>query len=348
MLALLLLAALAAGADPTAPIYDLRAWKGTVTVRSLSRESAYSKGREAQEERVEFVVVTKPPSKRLPAMEFEPRSVAGSWSLIVDRSDRTGGQAVRKKGEGSGRLHARVRGIVDPRTGKYVLRVDVSPKKLVVKTTLSGFENKRFRTFRTVMSRRPFLVDFRAEGTVEEDGRLLRGERKFVDRNHRLSRDVVIRWEVRRIDPIVAGRVRDHLGRPAAGMKVIARHTTGARAARGLPRITKEAVTDGAGRFSIAAFHGWWSLRVVGHEKSGVLFAGRRVKELVELKEAESPEFDVEVKAYALRLLPTPQLLHRHFRGDVDGYVAYISARVRGGDLNRALVTVRSQGKNGG
>ena len=74
-----------------------------------------------------------------------------------------------------------------------------------------------------------------------------------------------------------------------------------------------------------------------------MLFAGREVKEPVELKQEESPESRIEVPAYTLRALPTPQLLHRHFRGDVDAYLAYIRPRARHGEMERARVRSKSR-----
>jgi len=334
----LLLVALAARADVPEPVYKLRAWKGFVRVRSLSRERADQKGREAQEEEVTFTIVTLPPNKAKPWMAFEARASAGSWRLILNRQSGSGGNAVRTRGEDSGRLHVAVDGMVDPRTNRYVLRLQTSPQRFVITATMSGIEEGRLQTFRTGITRNSFLAGFKAEGQLEQDGRLLRGKREFVDRNKRLPRDVVILWEMRRVDAVVAGRVRDQLGRPVVGARVFARHTTAARVRKGLPPIVKEAATDKAGRFSMKAFLGWWSVRVEGFESSGVLFEGGARKDPIELKFDDSPQTEIEMKAYMLRALPTPRLLHRHFRGNVDQYLNYIRPRARRGEMQRALV----------
>ena len=131
LLILLALAAPARGGpgQDSVLLLEERAWKGVIEVTAVSRAPERVKGEERQTERVEFVLVTKPPRRtvghaRLP---FQLHDVKGEWNLAVDTRDGEGENALKTSGQGAGRLHARVGGWVEPGTGKYRFGVNASP-----------------------------------------------------------------------------------------------------------------------------------------------------------------------------------------------------------------------------
>ncbi|MHC4223204.1 MAG: hypothetical protein ACYSX0_00700 [Planctomycetota bacterium] len=338
--ALLLLLALPALGEVGTRSQEKRAWRGAFEVRSLSREPNDGQGREEQREKVEFVLVSSPPHARVqvPRIPFQLRKCTGSFHLRVDVTEGKGEEAIVTRGGRDGPLYPRVVGVLNPRTGFCGLQVVVTPRQLVTKATLSGIDKGRFQTFRTVLSRTFFLQGLKVEGELTKEGRLLEGERKFVDREGKHPRDVTITWRLERIDPVVAGRVVDHLGRPVPDIEVLARATIPQRVRNRLPPIVKKARTDAHGRFAMDAFWGHWSLDVVGVEREGTVFESRKLRGGVDLRFDDAPEVELTLRAYRLRALPDSRLLKGHFRGDVGAYLDYIRPRVREGRMRHALV----------
>jgi hypothetical protein len=333
---LLLLSALPALADDV-PLKERRVWRGTVEVRAVGRKPADGEGREIQEERVEFVLVTEPPALALreAPIPFRVPSAEGSYRLNLDLRQGAGEARRVTQGEGVGRLYPRISGHVETGAGRYVLRITVTPATILAKTTLSGIDEGRFQTFRSVAQRRPFLVDFVAKGELQEGGRLLSGSRTLVDRRAGQPRDVTITWRARRMDPLVKGRVTDHLGRPVADLRVRAR----ALGRKGAPPIVLWGVTGKDGRFEIEAAWGFWNVAVPGAGRDDLLYRGATVEGGAQLRIGDVPDLEVTVQAYVRRLLPEPQLLEGHFRGDVDRYLDHVRARAGEDAMGRALVS---------
>jgi hypothetical protein len=338
--ALLVLLALPALGDAGILSREKRAWRGAFEVRSLSREPNDGKGREEQREKVEFVLISSPPIGRVqvPRVPFEVRKCTGRFHLRVDLTEGEGDKAILTRGGRDAPLYPRVAGVLNPKTGFCGLRVVVTPQRLVTQATLSGIDKGRFQTFRTVLSRTPFLRDFKVEGELTENGRLFEGERKLVDREGKHPRDVTITWRLERVDPVVAGRVVDHLGRPVPDIEVLARATNPQRVRNRLPPIIKEARTDANGRFAMDAFWSQWSLTVVGAEREGTVFESKDVEGGVHLRLEDAPEVEVTLRAYRLRALPESKLLKGHFRGHVGAYLDYIRPRVGAERMRYALV----------
>ena len=80
-------------------LHEQRVWKGVVEVASKSRERAGGEGREQQQERIEFVLLTRPPRQSVMAarLPMQMRESSGSYRLTLDLKDGEGQQAVRKK-----------------------------------------------------------------------------------------------------------------------------------------------------------------------------------------------------------------------------------------------------------
>ncbi|MHC4547906.1 MAG: hypothetical protein ACYTEZ_03945 [Planctomycetota bacterium] len=339
----LILPLLAPAAAEEVLLHEERAWRGVVEVASVSREPAQGHGRERQRERVEFVLLTRPPRRtigraRLPLQMREGR---GLYELSVDLREGRGEEALVRKGRGAGRLHPRVGGYVEPGTGRYRLRVQATPRNLVARTTLSGMSQGRFATWRSITARQPFLTSFDVEGTATRHGRLLVGTKTFVDRRAPLPRRVEVTWRIERIDPVVQGRVVNHLGEPVAGLQVLARTTNAERRRQRLPPLLREARTDEEGRFRIGVFWAHWNVEVRGAVREGVVIAGHRVADGAHVRFDDVPELEVRVDAYRLAELPHARLLERHFQGDVGRYLAYVHERVPERRLARALVPRR-------
>jgi hypothetical protein len=331
-----LLAAAAAAQEPL--LHEERSWTGVAEVVSVSHAPAPGRGRETQREKIEFRLVTEPPKvtvgrARLP---LGMREAKGAWGIEHDMTEGSGAEAVVRKGGGEGRLWPTVEGWVEPERARYRLVVHVAPQTLVAKATLSGMWQGRFTTWRTALDRRPFLAELDVEGETAEDGRVLAGERTFVDRREAYPRDVTIRWRIERVDPVLRGRVLDHLGRPAAGLRIVARTTNPDRRRRRLPPLFKEGTTDAEGRFALEAFWAPWTVEVAGAVRDGVVHEGRRVD--LDLRPDHVPPLDLEARAYRLDALPRPELLVRHFQGDVTAYFEYTRARVPERRLEAALV----------
>ncbi|MHC4933021.1 MAG: carboxypeptidase-like regulatory domain-containing protein [Planctomycetota bacterium] len=337
---LLLLLALPASGSAGILATEKRAWRGVFEVRSLSREPTDGQGREEQRERVEFLLVSTPPDARVrvPRVPFELRKGTGSFHLRVDVTEGKGKEAVLTHGQRDGPLYPRISGVLNPKTGFCGLQVVITPKELVTKATLSGIDKGRFQTFRTVLTRALFLQGLKVEGELTGDGRLFEGERKLVDREGKHPRDVTITWRMERVDPVVAGRVVDHLGRPVPDIEVLARTTNPQRVRNRMPPIVKRVQTDAHGRFAMDAFWGQWSLEVVGAERGGTVFESRTLEGGVNLRFDDAPEVEVTLRAYRLRALPDSKLLKGHFRGDVGAYLEYIRRRAADERMRRALV----------
>ena len=237
-----------------------------------------------------------------------------------------------KAGSGEGKLHLSLTGTIDPTTRRVTLKTGTKPDRLVAQTTLSGVDSKGLAAFRTVASRLSCLGGLEEHGELSEDGRAARGERSFVDRRGKYPRTITIRWSLERLDPEVKGRVLDADGAPAAGLRVLARTWGGGR------MILKEAVTGDDGRFRIPAHFAAWGVQVVGREERGILTTGLVVPDGAVLRFDSVPDLELEVKRYRLALLPRPEMLAAHFKGDVDGYFEYVSRRSSAAILARAAV----------
>lgn len=337
LILILLLAGAAAPADVL--LLEKRAWKGTVEVTSVSREPRDGQGREHQRERLEFVLLTSPPKRTVgwPRVPLKMRDGRGDFDLSIDQKVGQGEQVVLRKGRGAGRLHPLVLGYVEPSRRRYGLTIRASPHNLVAKTTLSGMGRSGFATWRSITARRSFLADLQVTGEVTDDGRVLMGKRTFVDKRAPLARAVEITWRIERVDPVVAGRVTDHRGRPVAGLQVLARTTNAMRIRKRLPPFLREGRTDADGRFSIPVFWAHWRVEVIGRETEGTVYAGHRTAAAVRFDGVE--HLDISVAAYDLRALPYGRLLRRHFQGDVGRFLKYVEERVRPELLERARRT---------
>jgi len=86
-------------------LLEERAWKGTIEVTAVSRAPERVKGEERQTERIEFVLVTKPPRRTLARarLPFELQGAKGEWRLAVDTCDGEGEAALKTSGRGAGR-----------------------------------------------------------------------------------------------------------------------------------------------------------------------------------------------------------------------------------------------------
>ncbi len=212
--------------------------------------------------------------------------------------------------------------------------------------TVSGVVEGKFVNHRTAGRRAPFLSGFGLEGDVGEEGRVIEGERTVTDKRSGVVREASITWRVERLDAAVRGRVLDHLGRPVAGMKVLARHVDPARMRKRLPPLLREGKTDSGGRFRIEAFHGGWTIQLVGEERDGLVLAGRVVEGVTEIRFDSVPDADLKIEIYRLDALPQAHLLHRHFQGDADAYLSHVRERAAREALERALDTVAPAGGN--
>jgi len=320
-------------------LLEARAWRGFVEVDARSREGGPVKGGEHQVERLEFVVLTEPLRNAVvaPQLSFRPREADARWSFTVDRTVGEGTEAEILKGENADRLHATVRGFVQPTVGRYALAVSVLPDKLVIPCTLTGFKDGLPATYRSVLERRPFLLDFSAEGECEDGGRRMRGERTLLDSSEPHERDVTIRWEITRVDPVLAGLLTGPGGMPLEGVKVLARTTNPGRVRQGIPPLLREATTDADGRFEIPASFAIWSLEVVGYVENGLIHEGFFASE-VALRLEEVPRFDRELNVYRLADLPRAGQLDGYFRGDVGRYLSWLRARVPEATMEAARV----------
>lgn len=329
-LALLLALVAVARADET------RAWRGVITVRASGRLASGSRGSDEQTERVELLLVSQRPAEdqKNPPTRLAMRNGKGGYTLRVDVE----GRHVATKGNSAGILHPTVSGLIDPTTGRYHLRVRVTPTRIVTLVTLSGMHAGGFRTWRTSIERGSFLGAFRAEGKLE--GRVMSGRRKFIDRNAKLTRDVVIEWRFERIDPELRGRVVDHLGRPVAGVAVHARTTDPARVKKKLPPHFRGGETDRHGHFTINAFWSVWGVRLIPFVRDGVLYARPDV-EAFHLRFDKAPKKELVMDAYELAALPDAHLLERHFQGNAGAYLDHVRSRATKQRLKQALLRPR-------
>jgi hypothetical protein len=161
---------------------------------------------------------------------------------------------------------------------------------------------------------------------------VIEGKRTLVDRRGGAVREAEVTWwsaSMRR------ARSRRGPSAPGRGMKVPARHVDAERiwAAAAL----REGKTDAEGRFRIEAFHGAWTVQLVGEEREGLVLAGRVVEGVTQIRFDDVPNPDLKIEIYRLDLLPQPHLLGRHFQGDADAYLAHIRERAPAEVFGRAL-----------
>jgi hypothetical protein len=319
-------------------LLEERAWKGTVEVSSVSAEPPDGQGRELQRERLEFVLLTAPPKRTVawPRVPLKMRDGRGDFDLTIDMREGEGQRVVLRKGHAAGRLHPHVTGYVEPSRKRYGLRIRAMPNDLVARTTLSGMGRSGFATWRSITARRSFLTNLVVKGEVTDEGRVLTGKRAFVDKRASLPRRVEITWRIERVDPVVQGRVTDHLGRPVAGLEVLARTTNATRIRKRLPPLLRKGRTDADGRFSIGVYWAHWGVELIGRVHEGVVFAGHRTDVAVRFDDV--PRLDIEVDAYDLRTLPYGRLLNGHFQGDVGRFLEYLKERVPAPVLEQARV----------
>jgi len=327
---ILLLGAVARSQDTDPVLHEPRVWKGVVEAAGIGADVTLTGGEETQRERIEFLLVTEPPKVTVgwPRLFFGMRAVRGTYDLDIDTREGEGDAAIVTRGSAKGALHPRVEGYVEPTTGRYKLAVEVQPAMLAAVSTYSGMWEGRFVTWRTAAQRVPLLAGLAEEGTLDEGGRIIRGSRTFVDRRGGHVREVELNWRIERLDPDVRGRVVDHLGQPCRGLEVRARYQDAERIRRRLPPLLRTATTGDDGRFRVPAFRGDWTVEIVGQVQDGIVYAGRRVDEVARIRFDEVPDLEVDIEAYRMEALPRTDLLERHFRGDVDAYLAYIRERV--------------------
>jgi hypothetical protein len=341
-LVLILLLGLAAGqeapdADPS--LLEPRAWKGVIEASGKNVGKEITKGEEVQHERIEFLLVTEPPRTTIgwPRLHFRLREGRGTYGLSTDVREGEGEGAITSRGDAAGELYPTFEGYVEPTQGRYKLAVDVTPATIAVLGTVSGVVEGKFVALRTAGRRAPFLSGFGMEGALGEEGRVISGERTFTDRRSGVVREAKVTWRIERLDAAVRGRVTDHLGRPVAGMRVLARHRTAEQMRKRLPPLLREGRTDADGRFRIDAFHGGWSVQLLGEERDGLVLAGRALPDLVQIRFDDVPDLEVKTEAYRLDLLPQPHLLRGQFQGDADAYLAHVRERTPAEFLARAL-----------
>jgi len=337
MRCLILILLLATAAAPQEVLLlEKRAWRGIVEVSSVSSEPRGGSGHERQRERLEFLLLTSPPTKTVawPRVPLLMRDGRGDFDLAIDTRRGRDGKVVVTQGHRAGRLHPHVLGYVEPSRKRYRLSIRAMPSDLVAKTTLTGVGNNGFTTWRSITARRSFLANLQVNGEMTEDGRVLTGKRVFVDKRAPLARTVEITWRIERVDPVVRGRVTDHLDRPIGGLRVLARTTNPARVRQRMPPLLREGRTDEDGRFEIPCFWANWSVEVVGLSREGTVFAGQRTG--ADVRFDDVPQLEIRIDAYDLRALPWPRLLGGHFQGDVVRYLAYVRERVPAHVLDRA------------
>ncbi len=341
-LVLILLVGLAVGqappeSDPT--LLEPRAWKGVIEASGRNVGKEITRGEEVQRERIEFLLVTEPPRTTIgwPRLLFKLREGRGGYELSTDVREGEGEGAITSRGDAKGELHPVFEGYVEPTTGKYKLSVGVTPSTIAVLGTVSGVVEGKFLNYRTAGGRAPFLSGFGMEGDVGEEGRVIEGKRTFIDRRSGVVREAEVTWRVERLDAAVRGRVVDHLGRPVAGMKVLARNRSAEQMRKRLPPLVREGKTDAEGRFRIEAFHGAWTVQLVGEEREGLVLAGRMIDGVTQIRFDDVPDPDLKIEIYRLDLLPQPHLLRGHFQGDADIYLAHIRERVPAEVFARAL-----------
>ncbi|MFQ5846026.1 MAG: carboxypeptidase-like regulatory domain-containing protein, partial [Planctomycetota bacterium] len=327
------LAAPGGGAE-TAPGAAPALWRGWVEVSARSDAPPRGTGREEHRERLELLLKPLPAQgKDLGRRRLRLEDGRGTWRLRVRTREPGGseGDVVATKGAASGRLHAHVAGWIHPASGAFRIEIGVAPASLRVPVDLSGFEDGRLKVFHTVAARKSYLRRFVIEGRLTGERDRLSGERSFVDRSHRLRREVQARWSFERVDPVIRGRVTDAAGRPLAGVLVRARTTTPARVRQGLPPLWREGRTDTLGRFRIGAFPSVWLLHVpaVSIEAAGrvLLVDGHVVRQGVRITAQEVPEVEVRLDAYRLAALPHSGRLRTRFGGDVKRYLDWVRAR---------------------
>lgn len=331
---LLLLLAGSAGADEIT-LKERRAWRGTVTVESTARETKDAKGTETQREKAEFVAVTKLPRRKAegPVVTFETRHAEGEYAIAIDMVEGRGERAVVNKAEGDGRNHVRLYGEANAETGHYRLRVVGARTQFIVRTMLSGKHYGRLATYRVAVMRKSFLRNLELEGTWTGDGRVIEGRKEFVDDTAKYKRDVVVTWRFERVDPVIHGRVRDHLGRPVAGVEIIARTGIGS----GRRNFMRKAVTDVGGRFSVDALWGKWWIFVTPLKKDNVVFAPLHV-EPADLQFEKVEPLKIEMNAFHFRALRDSHLLDRYYRGDVRAFLDYVLPRMLPEQIEMAKV----------
>lgn len=324
-------------ADPS--LLEPRAWKGVIEATGRNVGKEITRGEETQRERIEFVLLTDPPKTTIgwPRLLFKMREGHGTFAIATDVREGEGEGAFTSRGDASGELYPAFEGFVEPTTGKYKLSVDVTPVTLAVVGSVTGIVDGKLVHYRTAGQRAPFLAGFEMEGDLGEEGRLMSGEKTFIDRRSGVVREAKVTWRVERLDAAVRGTVKDHLGRPVAGMKVLARYTNAERMHQRLPPLLREGTTGDDGRFRIDAFHGAWSVQLVGEEREGLVRAGRVIPDLVQLRFDDVPDLDLKIDVYRLEALPQPHLLRGHFQGDADAYLLYIRGRSPAAVLERAL-----------
>jgi len=337
-LVLILLLGLAAGEDAPASVdpslVEVRAWKGVIEAKGRNVGKEITRGEEAQSERIEFLLVTEPPKKSIawPRLPFRMREAKGTFTLSADVTEGEGVGAITTVGSTDGDLYPTVEGYVEPTTGKYALKVGVTPATLACVGSVTAIVDGKLVHYRTAGQRAAFLSGFGMEGDVGEEGRVIRGSKTVTDRRGGVTREAEVTWRIERLDPAVRGCVRDHLGRPIEGLKVLAR----CRRA-GLPLLVREAKTDAEGRFRIEAFQSGWMVQVYGEEREGRVIAGIALADLVQVRFDDVPDLDIRTQIYRLERLPQARLLRGHFQGDADAFLEYTRPRVPAAVLERAL-----------
>ncbi|MEM8883697.1 MAG: carboxypeptidase-like regulatory domain-containing protein [Planctomycetota bacterium] len=319
---LLFLLAGPVSADDVA-LREVRAWRGEIVLEARSGPGDAGAGEEVQTERATFVLLSDPrrTDGARERLQLRQRRAEGKWSLALDYREKKGGSALVTKGGGEGVLHVDIGGVLDLTTRRVELVADAGPRRLVAKTTLSGVDTKGFAAFRTAKTRSPYMAQFAEWGELSKDGREAKGERTFVDKRARYPRTVTLRWSLTRLDPEVKGRLVDQNGRPIVGAKVVARTMQSGRL------IAREAVSDAAGRFRIAAHFASWGVQVHAHAHDGTITTGWLKPDAARILFDEVPDLKIELKRYRIEWLPQPHLLGKHFRGDADRYLAHVTRR---------------------
>jgi len=318
-----------AGDEVNALLKSPRAWRGVVEVESSLQTAKFLAGDEIQRERVEFVVLTDP-ARTAGAdhmLKLRLARAKGNWSLKIDLRDSRGASEISTKGAASGALNFVVDGIIDVARGEVRLRFGTRGQRMLAKTTSSGVSGAGFATFRNVATRRSILEGLVETGSLDARRAKAEGAREFVLKRGRYTRKVRIRWSLEHLEPVVRGRILDQHGQPVAGLVVIARTLSPAGPGRVASTLRLEAKSGPDGRFRIPARIGTWGIEVQGRLVNGVLTRGWVKSDAVRLRFDHVPNLSIEAVAYAYPKLPRTRLLARHFRSDVNVYMAYIERR---------------------
>ncbi|MDH3592242.1 MAG: DUF4198 domain-containing protein, partial [Planctomycetota bacterium] len=136
----------------------------------------------------------------------------------------------------------------------------------------------------------------------------------------------------------------DHLGRPLAGVEVLARYQNAARIRQRLPPLLRKAKTDADGRFTIPAHIGFWRVQVLGRFENGALTAGRILSDGATLTREGSPDLAVQLEVYELKKLPRPLLYLKQFQRDGVRYLEHLRKHYSKARLAAALLVPPAEG----